>query len=58
MFVDIVYRLSNQFCYDNIIALAEDALSEFAERVDGYILERVDVADYNSNPAMIVKGSI
>lgn len=58
MFVDIVYRLSNEYCYENIITLAEDALSEFAERVDGYILERIDVADYNSNPAMVVKGSI
>ena len=58
MFVDIAYRLSNEYCYENIIALAEDALSEFAERVDGVTLERVNVADYNSNPAMVVKGSI
>ena len=58
MFVDIVYRLSNEYCYENIITLAEDALSEFAERVDGVTLERVNVIDYNSNPAMMVKGSI
>lgn len=58
MFVDIVYRLSNEYCYENIITLAEDALNEFAERVDGVMLERVNVIDYNSNPAMMVKGSI
>ena len=60
MFIDIVYRLSNQFYYDNIITLAEDALIEFAERVDGVIIDRVNnpIGDYNSNPAMMVKGSI
>ena len=58
MFVDIVYRLSNEYNYDNIITLAEDALSEFAERVDGVILERADVVDFNSNPAMMIRGFI
>lgn len=61
MYVDIVYRLSNQYWYENIITLAEDALVEFAERVDGVIIERVENPlghDWHANPAMMVKGSI
>ena len=58
VYVNIVFRLSNEFEYDNIITLAQDALEEFAEMVDGVTLVRVPVKDFNSNPAMMVKGSI
>ena len=60
MYVNIAYRLSNERTYTSVIRLAEDALREFALRVDGVIIERYPVSDayYSSNPAMIVKGSI
>lgn len=59
MFLDIAYRLSVEDAYDSIITLTEDALCEFAQRVDGVRLVRVQaIGDWNSNPRLIVRGSI
>lgn len=61
IFVDICKKMNaDEREFDGIATFAEERLREFAERVDGVIIDRQPVSDiyWHANPGMIVTGTL